>query len=121
MKKAQLAVKKYLEERKWDKNDPADIAKSIIIESAELLELFQWKTFSRKQIQKDQVILEQLKGELADICIYSLGMAISLDLDIEKVILDKLAKIKAKYPVKEIRKGHTQYLKIKKEHRRNHA
>ena len=121
MKKAQSNVQKYLQERDWHNNEPSDIAKSIIIESAELLELFQWKNSKKKEIEKNPEFLAKLRGELADVCIYAIGMAVSLDMDIEEVILEKLAQIKKKYPVAEVKKGHKNYLKIKSEHRRNHA
>ena len=39
-------IEEYLVERGWDTLDPADLAKSIMIEGAELLELFQWKNHS---------------------------------------------------------------------------
>lgn len=114
-------IKEYLKARKWDKNEPADLSKSIVIESAELLELFQWSNTKRKDVLKDDMLLAKLKGEVADICIYAIGMAISLGLDIEKVISEKLIAVEKKYPVNKIKKGQEEYLRIKHEHRRKNA
>jgi NTP pyrophosphatase (non-canonical NTP hydrolase) len=114
-------IKEYLKARKWDKNEPADLSKSIVIESAELLELFQWSNTKRKDVLKDDILLAKLKGEVADICIYAIGMAISLGLDIEKVISEKLIAVEKKYPVNKIKKGQEEYLRIKHEHRRKNA
>ncbi len=119
MKKVHDKVKKYLQARNWDHNEPVDISKSIVIESAELLELFQWNNKKRADVLKDKKILEELKGELADVFIYSLGMAISLGINPETVILDKLKKVEKKYPVKKIKSDKRNYLKIKNEYRRN--
>ena len=73
-----------------------NLAKSISIEAAELLEEFQWNSHERN--------MENLKKELADILIYCILMADNYNLDIEQIILDKLAENEIKYPV-EMSKG----------------
>ena len=74
----------FQRERDWKKfHTPENLAKSISIESAELLEHFQW--------QKDYDI-DEVAEELADVLIYSLYMADALDLDIKEIILDKMKK-----------------------------
>lgn len=117
----QNKIKEYVKARKWDKNEPVNLSKSLVIESAELLELFQWSDTKRKDILKDADFLRKLKGELADVCIYAIGMAISLDLDIENVIAEKLIAVEKKYPVKSIQKGREEYFRIKQVHRRKNA
>ncbi len=57
--------------RGWDKEEPDHVVKSISIESAELLELFQWGSPTVKEIQNNPEKFEELKGELADVLIYS--------------------------------------------------
>ncbi len=123
MKNLTKKVKVYLEERGWDNLHPADIAKSLVIESAELLEIFQWdNTTNKKKIDADQ--LESIKKELADILIYCLDMGVILDLDLQKIVEDKLEKVKEKYPVElfskeNARKATTKklYSKIKQNYR----
>ena len=53
MKSLEQRVLKHLQERGWDHLRPSDIAKSIMIEGAELLELFQWENRELKDVKKD--------------------------------------------------------------------
>jgi non-canonical purine NTP pyrophosphatase (RdgB/HAM1 family) len=117
-------IKEYLNERGWNNLHPADIAKSIVIEGAELLEVFQWdNTANKKSIDAKQ--LENIKKELADIIIYSIEMGVILDLDLEKIVEDKLKKVKEKYPTKLFNKKNSTekgtrelYSKIKQSYRK---
>ena len=85
------ALRQFVAERNWQQfHTPENLAKSISIESAELLELFQWSGTSDS---------EGIKDELADVLTYCILLADKYDLDIEKIVLDKLEKTKAKYPV----------------------
>ncbi len=120
MIKAQTEIRTYLKERNWDKLKPVDLAKSISIESAELLEIFQWKDLSIKELKANPEKLQALKDEIADICIYAIEMGIILNEDIEEIILQKLEKVKKKYPVELIKgRNNENYFKIKKEYRKN--
>ena len=86
-----LALRQFVSERNWEQfHTPENLAKSISIESAELLELFQWAEPSN---------LEDVKDELADILTYCILLADKYDLDVEEIILDKLDKTKSKYPI----------------------
>ena len=87
-----LAVlRQFVSERNWQQfHTPENLAKSISIESAELLELFQWSEPSD---------FEDIKDELADVLTYCMLLADKYDLDVEKIILEKLEKTKAKYPI----------------------
>lgn len=119
MQELQEKIKKYLEERGWDiLQRPGAIAKSITIESAELLEVFQWEDLSVDKIKADEKILQNLKDELADVLIYATEMAISLDLDIKKIMQEKLEKQAKKYPADLVRGNKDEYLKIKEAYRR---
>ena len=85
------ALRQFVAERNWQQfHTPENLAKSISIESSELLELFQWSEPSS---------IEEVKDELADVLTYCLLLADKYDLDIEKIVLEKLEKTKAKYPV----------------------
>jgi NTP pyrophosphatase (non-canonical NTP hydrolase) len=77
--------------RGWDKHHtPSNLAKSISIESAELLELFQWDENPKN--------IERIKEELADVLIYSITLAETLELNINEIILEKIVKNGIKYP-----------------------
>lgn len=125
MKKYEKHIKKYLQERDWDNLRPADLAKSISIEAAELLEIFQWTNQSLDEVKKDKEKLEKIKHELADVLTYCFDMSVLLGFDTGKILLDKVEKVKKKYPAYLFKKRNKNvdpdsediYWKIKKEHR----
>src|SRR3989338_2742596 len=105
MKKLEEDIKRHLVERGWDTLRPSDLAKSIMIEGAELLELFQWENKELEEIKSDKEKLAEISKELADVFIYALDLSVSLGLDTEKVIRTKLAEVAKKYPAKLMRKN----------------
>lgn len=119
MKNLEKEIETYLTERGWDKMTPSDMAKSISIEAAELLEIFQWdnKDIAVTKLDIDRMV--KIKEELADIFIYCLDMAVLLNIDSESIIREKLKYNKNKYPAKEMKdsEGNEQYLKLKKRYR----
>lgn len=126
MKNIEIEIRKYLEDRGWNKLRPSDLAKSISIEAAELLELFQWTSLSIEETKADEEKMEQIKKELADVFIYALDMSVLLDFDTEQIIKDKLNHINKKFPAELMRKNakeesgsgtDPQYLKIKRGYR----
>jgi NTP pyrophosphatase (non-canonical NTP hydrolase) len=118
-------IREFLHERKWENLRPADVAKSIVIEAGELLELFQWTNETLEDVKKNPEKLADIKGELADVLIYCFDMSVLLDFDTEKIFIDKLEKIKQKYPAhlfngrdENVDAGSEEiYWKIKKQHR----
>lgn len=89
----QLAT--FVEERDWSQfHSPENLAKSIVIEAAELLECFQWQaTDDRHRIEE----------ELADVATYCHLLAANLEVDLDRLVLDKLEVTRAKYPVERAR------------------
>jgi NTP pyrophosphatase (non-canonical NTP hydrolase) len=94
-------ILKFRDERDWKKfHTPENLAKSLAIEAGELLECYQW----------DDVAMQgDVNEELADIIIYSILMAESLNVDIEDIILKKLAKNIKKYPVSKAKGSNKKY------------
>lgn len=87
---------KFRDDRNWSQfHNSKDLAISISLEAAELLELFQWSN-SDETVDNNY---QELKDELADILIYCTLMADKLDIDLDKAIEEKLEKNKKKYPV----------------------
>lgn len=109
----------YLKERGWDDalDEPANLAKSLMIECAELLEHFQWQNFSPQEIQNDAKKYQEVRDELADILIYTIQFAESLDINMEQAVRDKMEKVKQKYPVDEVKDNCDNYFEIKKAYR----
>lgn len=89
-------INKFHDDHKWRQfHNAKDLALSISIESAELLELFQWTTAEKAEENK----YESIEEELADILIYSYTLAEKLGMDIDEIIEKKLVKNLKKYPV----------------------
>ena len=124
MKELEQKIYKHLKERNWDNLKPVDIAKSIMIEGAELLELFQWENLSLEEVRKSKDKKEEIQKELADVLIYALQMSVLLGFDTEKIIKKKLAHVAKKYPAKLMRNRIQEpgtedlYWAIKKEYRK---
>ena len=104
-------INKFRDDREWRKfHNEKDLAISISIEASELLELFQWKE-SKEVTSKS---LGRIKEELADVLIYSFMLADNLQLDVEKIIEDKLVDNNRKYPVKLSKGNNKKYTELEK-------
>ena len=91
MKETMEKIMAFRDERGWKPHHtPENLAKSISIEAAELLECFQWNH------DFDQ---EHVCEELADVLIYCLQLLYVLEVDAKDIIFSKLAKNAVKYPV----------------------
>lgn len=89
-------INQFREVRDWRQyHTHKDLALSVSIEAAELLENFQWKT-DQEAIELNE---ENIKDEIADVYIYLMMLADNLELDIETIVKDKLVKNALKYPV----------------------
>lgn len=98
-------IRKFNTERDWNQfHSLENLAKSISIESGELLECFQWNS---ENYNKDDVC-----EELADVFTYCIMMADKLEVKPEEIILKKLEKTKKKYPVEKSRGVSTKYNKL---------
>lgn len=106
----------FREERGWGKHHtPKNLAMSIAIEAAELMEHFQWDDYSLQNKQ-------EIQDELADIFTYVLNMAETCDIDLSAAFQQKLDKVAKKYPVETFQPGKDSpetYRKIKRSHRKN--
>ena len=94
------AVRNFIRERSWEKyHNPKNVAESICIEGAELLQLFQWTTLEQsEELKRDKEKMQKIKEELSDVVIYCLSMANSIDIDLSDSVLEKLELDKRKYP-----------------------
>ena len=97
-------IKQFNEERDWDQfHSPENLAKSISIESGELLECFQWN---------DDYNKEEVCEELADVFTYCIMMSDKLGVNPKEIILKKLDKTRKKYPVEKAKGVSTKYNKL---------
>lgn len=104
MEELKSEIIKFQKERDWKKfHTPENLAKSISIEAAELLEHFQWgKEYN----------LNEVADELADVLNYCILMADALDLDIKEIVLNKIEKNAIKYPVDKARGNSKKYTEL---------
>lgn len=97
-------IKQLNEEREWNQfHSPENLAKSIAIESGELLECFQWNNNYDKA---------EVCEELADVFTYCIMMADKLEVNPEEIILKKLEKTRKKYPIDKAKGVSTKYNKL---------
>lgn len=86
-------IVRFTEDRDWDQfHNGKDLALALSIEASELNEAFLWKN-------PEEVNIEKVKEELADIMNYAFLIAHKYDMDIKEIILNKLKRNGEKYPV----------------------
>ncbi len=95
-------IRKFSDDRDWHQfHSAANLAKSISIEAAELLECFQWSDTDYD--------LDHVKEELADVIVYCQDMLDELGLDVDEIVNSKMAKNEAKYPVEKAKGSAAKY------------
>ena len=103
-------VIEFRDDRNWKQfHNPKDLAISISLEAAELLEVFQWSA--------DDVICEskkdKVKEELADVVNYCILMADACDLDLDEIVQAKIKRNNEKYPVEKAYGSKEKYTELK--------
>ena len=87
-----MRIRKFTDDRDWDQfHSPENLAKSIVIEAAELLECFQWdaERFDKQHVSE----------ELADVLVYAQNLLDKLGLDADEIVNMKMEQNEKKYPV----------------------
>ncbi len=111
-------IARFSEERDWGRHHtPKNLALSICIEAAELLEHFQWDEY-----QKDD--RKAIENELADILAYLLNFANVMDIDVATAYRTKIKAIEKKFPVEKFNKDQVnrdEFFRIKKAYRQKGA
>ncbi len=98
-------IRDFTNDRDWDQfHSPENLAKSIVIESAELLECFQW--------DNEHFDLNAVKEELADVMVYCQNLADKLGLDPDEIVNAKMEKNEKKYPIEKAKGKSTKYDKL---------
>ena len=97
-------IKQFRDDRDWAQfHSPENLAKSIVIEAAELLENFQWNNDFDK---------EKVKDELADVMNYCLLLADCLDIDVIENMHRKINENEKKYPVSKAKGTSKKYTEL---------
>ena len=106
MKELMRESRQFTEDRDWDQfHNGKDLALALSIEASELNEAFLWKD------AKD-VKIEKVKEELADVFNYAFLIADKYQLDVREIVMEKLAKNAAKYPVEKAKGKSDKYTEL---------
>jgi len=99
------AMAEFVDARDWRQfHNPKNLAMSIAIEAAELMEHFQWLDLpAAAKIGESPKQLQQISEELADVLCYTLSLANALEIDVSAAVREKLIKNAAKYPADQFR------------------
>ncbi len=105
-------IRRFRDERDWMQfHNPKNLAVSICLESAELLEHFQWTTAEQSeavgQNKRDQIAME-----IADVAIYLIELSDNLGIDLWQAIQSKLQHNAAKYPVEKAKGNALKYTEL---------
>ena len=102
-------VLKFRDDRDWRQfHTPKDLAISLSLEAAELLELFQWSG-SDLECPGNR---DRLRDELADVLSYCILMADVCGLDLDEIMNEKVTKNETKYPVEKARGSAAKYTEL---------
>lgn len=103
-------VLKFRDDRNWKQfHNPKDLAISISLEAAELLEVFQWSATDVACVDKK----DKIKEELADVLNYCILMADACGLDLDEIIQEKVKRNNEKYPVEKAFGRKEKYTELK--------
>ena len=106
---------KFRDDRDWRQfHTSKDLAISLSLEAAELLEVFQWSGADMERSEK----LDKVREELADVLSYCILMADVCGLDLDEIMNAKIDRNEAKYPVELARGSAAKYTELKQQARK---
>lgn len=111
----QKAIVSFRDARDWKQfHNPKDMALSLVLEAAEVLEHFQWRSLEEAE-QYIRTNRDDIAEELADTLYWILLIANDLDIDIVEASKKKMAKNEQKYAVDKAKGNHKKYTELAKE------
>ncbi len=104
VKDLKVAVAKFVTARDWDRyHSPKNLAMSISIEAAEIMEHFQWLTVEEAvEAMKDEKVRCEVEDEIADVMIYCLSFVGQTGIDVSESIRSKLERNEVRFSVDRI-------------------
>ncbi len=94
----QARLRSFAAERQWEPyQTPKNLAMAMVVEAAELVEIFQWKT-PQESLALDDATRVHLGEEIADVMLYLLQIADHCGVDVTAAVERKLALNAQKYP-----------------------
>lgn len=105
-------ILEFRREREWQRfHTPKDMALSLVLEVAEVIEHFQWKEAAEIQECID-TNRDTIGHELADVLYWVLLMSHDMGIDLSAAFRQKMDKNRAKYPVEKARGSHSKYSEL---------
>ncbi len=103
MKKLQKDIEEFVAQRQWQQfHSPKNLAMALTVETAELLEIFQWLT-EEESLRVNEKTHNHIEEEIGDVMIYLTTLATKFDIDPIQAAMKKITKNKEKYPVEKVR------------------
>ena len=100
IQRIQTKLAKFAKDRDWDQfHSPKNLSMALSVEVAELVEIFQWMETGDLSEIKSLDKMKNVEEEIADIFIYLLKIADKFDIDLEKIIDEKIKLNEQKYPI----------------------
>ncbi|MCD4761290.1 nucleotide pyrophosphohydrolase [bacterium] len=105
-------INKFYDDRDWHQfHNHKDIALSLVLEVAEVLEHFQWKT-REEAIKYAKTNKEEIGEEIADVAVYLLTLSDAIGLDLKQAIEKKMVKNAQKYPIEKSKGNNKKYTQL---------
>lgn len=102
----------FRDARDWKQfHNPKDVALSLVLEAAEVMEHFQWKS-AEEMSEYVKARKDDIADELSDVIYWVALMASDLNMDLPKAFEEKLKKNDKKYPVTKAKGKHTKYSEL---------
>lgn len=99
-------IKKFCMDREWSQfHDPKNLAISLQLEAAEVLELFQWTKDNQSKPEKE----EDMKDELADVLYWLVMLSNNYGIDLVSALNKKMDKNEQKYPIEKAKGSPAKY------------
>ena len=113
LEKISERLKKFSKDRNWEQyHSPKNLAMALSVEVAELVEIFQWSNDGGTKEIKDPETRKQIEEEIADIFNYLVKFVDLMEIDLEKISLEKIQKNDEKYPVEKSKGKSEKYNKL---------
>ena len=102
-------IRQFNLERDWDKfHNPKDLLIALVSEVGELADLYRWLSPEEvARVHTDPAKKKKIEEEIADIMAFLMILAYKTDIDIIKVVEEKLEKNKLKYPIEKSKGVHS--------------
>jgi len=109
LEKLKEKIRQFNLERDWDKfHNPKDLLVALVSEVGELAECYRWLNNAElSKIHTDPIKKKKVEEEIADIIMYLIILSYKTNIDIFKIIEEKIEKNRKKYPVEKTKGIHT--------------